>query len=181
MNLNLLELRKCDSQALAFATSSTFRKEGNLDAAKLIKLSVSTPESVSKIFKSSKQELSSASIQMSEDQALALAIDCSLTKHQYNLLRLNSRKTLGKYMIYILIIKILFLKISPKKHEKLIPTWKEYYSFISYKKFLLYFYFYFFLICSILICFFSSAGINRQYNLSFQSIPLLQKFYNNFY
>lgn len=88
-------MRQENSNELAFATVSNLRKDGKRSAATLLNESLKSPDRASKILNSYKNQAVNSIKRMNGDEALAIALDCELTKAQYINLRLNS-KSLGK-------------------------------------------------------------------------------------
>lgn len=88
-----VELRKSVGlEELTFATQISLKQSGQNDAAKLLKQSTSTtPTRASKILNSFKNSTLKVE-KYSNDEALALLIDAKLTKKQYTLIRLQSKK-----------------------------------------------------------------------------------------
>lgn len=81
---------------MAFAAASSLRMDGNIGAAKLIDEATASPQRAGKILAAYKnRQMDKFSKKMTDDQALALALDCGLTAHQYQMLRQNSKK-IGK-------------------------------------------------------------------------------------
>lgn len=82
-------MRNEDKEMLAFATSSALRKDGQIEAAKLLNESLQSPQRAMKIMNAYGNASKCEIKKMSADEALALYLNCDLSKHQY----LNLRKS----------------------------------------------------------------------------------------
>lgn len=87
---------------LSFAASSSFRKEGNLEASKLLeKLGSSSKESALAL--QACTTIKAACIKIDVELALATLSDCGLSKHQYEILARN-HKNLGNSVLLFWVI-----------------------------------------------------------------------------
>lgn len=108
-----LDLRTEESEVLTFAAASSLRKAGNLAAATVVHQSIVSPSTAAVLLNASKTDHPQKSQKMSPAEALAISLDCGLSKNNYIRLRINSKKFRKSFILslnlYLTTIKVCHL------------------------------------------------------------------------
>lgn len=103
----IIDLRQKSSKELVFAASSSLRSEGNPKAARILSEVVQNPDHVQNLIRAHEKR-KNISAEMNTDKALAIYLDCELTKEKYKRLRINTLDE-GKSLVYLFYMNNFFV------------------------------------------------------------------------
>lgn len=85
---------------LSFATQMSLRAVGQVSASKVLKdITTTTPDRAKKYRKSYKESLEPKSCKMSGQEALGVAVEAQLSRHQYNVIRMSAPEKFPAYKV----------------------------------------------------------------------------------